>query len=95
MRVHYPKMKLLLQGFAVGPGLFVAPLRAADSRSNLLFLLAAYLGWGAVGFPGANIRPPVLGRLAREGVARTQHEVDPPCAPPRSAPLLFGVKGSF
>ena len=73
-------MKLLPQGFAVGLGLFVAPLRAADSRPTLLFLHRA------------KIRPPVLDRLAHEGVALTQPEVNPPCAPPRSAPLLFGVK---
>ena len=85
-------MKLLPQGFAVGLGLFVAPLRAADSRPTLLFLLADDLGRGDVGFPGAKIRPPVLDRLAHEGVALTQPEVNPPCAPPRSAPLLFGVK---
>ena len=74
-------MKLLLQGFAVAPGLFVAPLRAADSRPTLRFLLADDLGRSAVGFPSAKIRPPVLDRLAHESGELTRHEVNPPCSP--------------
>jgi arylsulfatase B len=52
-------------------GLAAAPLRAAASRPNIVFILADDLGWGDVGFHGAKIRTPVLDQLAREGVELT------------------------
>jgi arylsulfatase A-like enzyme len=82
-------MKVLLHWFAVGLGVFVTSQLSAESRPNILFILADDLGWGDVGFHGAKILTPVLDRLAREGVELTQHYVNPQCSPTRSA-LLSG-----
>lgn len=66
-----------------------APLRTATLRPNILFIFADDRGLGAVGFPGVKTRPPVLDRLADEGVELTQHAVNPPCSPraPRRSSL--------
>lgn len=69
-----------------------APVRRAalaTARPNIVLVLADDVGWGDVGWHGAEIRTPVLDRLAREGVELAQHYVNPQCTPTRSA-LLSG-----
>ena len=62
-----------------------APLRAADQKPNIVFILADDLGWADVAFHGGNAPTPHLDTLAREGLEFTQHYVAPVCSPTRSA----------
>src|SRR5689334_7994770 len=62
---------------------------AAETRPNIVFIIADDLGWADVGFHGGNAPTPVLDRLAREGSELTQHYVAPVCSPTRTG-LLTG-----
>jgi arylsulfatase A-like enzyme len=63
----------------------VAPLRGADEKPNIVFILADDLGWADVAFHGGNAPTPHLDKLARDGLELTQHYVAPVCSPTRSA----------
>jgi arylsulfatase A-like enzyme len=62
---------------------------AADTKPNIVFIIADDLGWADVASHGGNAPTPNLDRLAREGLELTQHYVAPVCSPTRSA-LLTG-----
>lgn len=70
--------------------LFCASL-CAESRPNIVFILADDLGYGEVGFNGQRIiRTPNVDRLAREGMILTRHYCGSPvCAPSRTV-LMTG-----
>lgn len=70
--------------------LFCASL-FAESRPNIVFILADDLGYGEVGFNGQSIiRTPNVDRLAREGMILTRHYCGSPvCAPSRTV-LMTG-----
>jgi len=77
-----------MQRFALLLCLLVAsslPLKAADAKPNIVFILADDLGWADVAFHGGNAPTPNLDKLAREGLELTQHYVAPVCSPTRSA----------
>ncbi len=78
---------LLLSIFTVG----VAPLLAADGRSNVVLILADDLGYGDIGCYGqTRIKTPNLDLMAREGTRFTQcYAGTTVCAPSRSA-LMTG-----
>ena len=63
----------------------------ADSRPNIVFILADDLGYGEVGYNGQKIiRTPNVDRLAREGMALTRHYCgNAVCAPSRTV-LMTG-----
>jgi len=65
---------------------------AAESRPNIIFILADDLGYGEVGFMGQKkILTPNLDRLAQEGLVLTRHYCGSPvCAPSRSV-LMTGL----
>ena len=70
--------------------LFCASL-CAESRPNIVFILADDLGYGEVGYNGQKIiRTPNVDRLAREGMILTRHYCGSPvCAPSRTV-LMTG-----
>jgi len=63
--------------------------RPVADRPNILLLVADDLGYNDVGYHGAQIRTPVIDRLAREGVRLEWHYVYPTCSPARAC-LLAG-----
>ena len=72
-------------------------LAAAESKPNILILLADDLGWNDVGYHGSEIRTPNIDRLAQDGV-RLEHAYScPVCSPTRSglmtgrAPIRLGL----
>src|SRR5436309_3540150 len=69
----------------------VAPVRAEQSRPNIVLILADDLGWGDVGFNGRREwRTPNLDRLARQGMRFTRwYAAATVCAPSRAA-LMTG-----
>lgn len=71
--------------------LSAAPLAtAADSRPNIVFMLADDLGRADCGFMGGTvIRTPHLDKLARAGAILDQFYVQPVCSPTRAA-LMTG-----
>lgn len=64
-------------------------------RPNVLFILADDLGWGDVGYHGAEIRTPNIDRLAETGVELDQHYVCPLCTPTRASLLTGRHPGRF
>ena len=65
---------------------------AAESRPNIIFILADDLGYGEVGFMGqTKILTPTVDRLAKEGLVLTRHYCgNAVCAPSRSV-LMTGL----
>lgn len=85
-------MKLMLNLLlaALSCGLVHASQPHADSRPNLLIILADDLGYGDVGFNGGKvIATPNLDRLAATGVKLTDFRACPMCSPTRAG-LLTG-----
>ena len=62
---------------------------AAETRPNIVFIMADDLGWADVAFHGGNAPTPHLDRLARDGLELAQHYVAPVCSPTRTG-LLTG-----
>lgn len=80
--------------------LALAPAAAqqADSRPNIVHILADDLGWADVGFHGSDIKTPTLDQLAQGGAKLEQFYVQPMCTPTRAAlmtgryPLRYGLQ---
>jgi arylsulfatase B len=71
-------------------GTAASPVRAADSRPNIVYIVADDLGWKDVGFNGAaDIKTPNLDKLAQTGARLEQFYAQPMCTPTRAA-LLTG-----
>jgi len=68
---------------------------AAESRPNILFIVADDLGWSDVGWHGGFGRTPHLDRLVREGIELDQHYVQPVCTPTRTALMSGRYPGRF
>jgi arylsulfatase A-like enzyme len=96
VRVHV----VALLGAVVGLLVAGASARAAESKPNILFILADDLGWKDVGFHGSDIKTPNLDLLAKGGVQLTQFYAQPMCTPTRAAlmtgryPLRYGLQTS-
>ncbi len=67
----------------------LADLQGAESRPDIVFIMADDLGWADVAFHGGNAPTPNLDRLAREGLELGQHYVAPVCSPTRTG-LMTG-----
>jgi arylsulfatase A-like enzyme len=77
----------------------VAPSHAADSRPNIVHIVADDLGWKDVGFNGCmDIKTPNLDALAAGGAKFTQFYVQPMCTPTRAClmtgryPFRYGLQ---
>lgn len=66
-----------------------ASVAVAQSRPNIVFMMADDLGWADVEFHGGNTPTPNLNRLLADGVELKQHYVAPVCSPTRAG-LLTG-----
>lgn len=75
-------------GFLLGSGIFQAA-SAAESRPNVVLILADDLGWADLGCYGSKFhQTPHLDRMASEGVRFTQaYAACPVCSPTRAAVL--------
>ena len=75
-----------------------SPAAAAETRPNILFIVADDLGWKDVGFHGSDIQTPALDRLAAGGAKLEQYYVQPMCTPTRAAlmtgryPFRYGLQ---
>ena len=72
---------------------------AADSKPNIVYIVADDLGWKDVGFNGAtDIKTPNLDKLAETGAKFTQFYAQPMCTPTRAAlmtgryPFRYGLQ---
>lgn len=79
--------------------LAVSPSFAADSKPNIIHIVADDLGWKDVGFNGAtDIKTPNIDKLAAEGAKFTQFYVQSMCTPTRAAlmtgryPFRYGLQ---
>lgn len=66
-----------------------SPKKQADSRPNILLIVADDLGYSDLGCFGGNIRTPNIDRLAFNGIRFSRFHTSPSCAPTR-AMLLSG-----
>ncbi|MEM7475705.1 MAG: arylsulfatase [Planctomycetota bacterium] len=72
-------------------------LARADSRPNIVILLADDLGWGDVGYHGSNIETPNIDKLASQGTRLENFHVAPLCSPTRAGlmtgrwPIRYGM----
>ncbi len=87
-------MSPMLSGLLVGTALVMPALtataQAADSRPNILLIVADDLGMADLGAFGGEIPTPNLDRLAAEGVRLTNFHASPVCSSSR-AMLLTGT----
>jgi len=71
---------------------------AADSKPNILYIVADDLGWKDVGFHGSDIKTPNLDTLAATGVKLEQFYAQPMCTPTRASlmtgryPFRYGLQ---
>ncbi len=72
---------------------------AAETKPNIIYMLADDLGWKDVGFNGCtDIKTPNIDKLCAEGVKLTQFYVQPMCTPTRAAlmtgryPFRYGLQ---
>jgi len=76
----------------------VIPAIAAESKPNIVFIVADDLGWKDVGFHGSDIKTPNIDSLAAGGARLEQYYVQPMCTPTRAAlmtgryPLRYGLQ---
>jgi arylsulfatase A-like enzyme len=76
----------------------VDPVHAAESKPNIIYILADDLGWKDVGFHGSDIKTPNIDKLAATGARLEQFYVQPMCTPTRAAlmtgryPLRYGLQ---
>jgi arylsulfatase A-like enzyme len=68
---------------------------AAESRPNILFIVADDLGWSDVGWHGGFGKTPNLDQLVRTGVELDRHYVQPVCTPTRTALMSGRYPGRF
>jgi arylsulfatase A-like enzyme len=79
-------------------GLASATLAAAETKPNIVFILADDLGWKDVGYRGSDIKTPNIDKLAESGARLEQFYVQPMCTPTRAAlmtgryPLRYGLQ---
>jgi arylsulfatase A-like enzyme len=70
----------------------------ADSKPNVVFILADDLGWKDVGFHGSDIKTPNLDKLAQTGARLEQFYSQQLCTPGRAAfltgryPMRYGLQ---
>lgn len=71
---------------------------AAESRPNIVLIVADDLGWKDVGFHDSDIKTPTLDKLAEGGVRLEQFYAQPMCTPTRAAlmtgryPFRYGLQ---
>lgn len=76
-------------------------LTLAESRPNILVIVADDLGWGGVGFHAKGMTTPHLDRLAKEGAELGRFYAHPVCSPTRAAlltgqnPRRLGIVGAL
>jgi arylsulfatase A-like enzyme len=88
--VERKPMRTTIFGLAVLIAVIVEPSVAeADSRPNIVLIMADDLGWSDVAFHGGNVATPHLDRLVMQSLELTQHYVAPVCTPTRAG-LLTG-----
>jgi len=62
---------------------------SAQSKPNIVFVVADDYGWNDIGYHGSEISTPNLDKLALDGVKLENYYVQPICTPSRSQ-LLSG-----
>src|SRR5262245_43340919 len=67
----------------------------AETRPNILFIVADDLGWSDVAWHGGFGKTPNLDQLARTGVELDRHYVQPVCTPTRTALMSGRYPGRF
>jgi len=72
-----------------------APASAANTRPNILLIVADDLGWADVGWHGGFSKTPNLDDLVRHGVELDRHYVQPVCTPTRTALMSGRYPGRF
>lgn len=89
----------LLSGPACSSRRGPTPLRQRpDSLPNIVLILADDLGWGDVGYHGAEVATPFIDGLARDGVELDRFYSCPICSPTRAGlltgryPIRFGLQ---
>src|SRR2546427_2756798 len=76
----------------------IEPLSAADTKPNIVYIVADDLGWKDVGFHGSDIKTPNIDDLARNGARLEQFYAQPMCTPTRAAlmtgryPFRYGLQ---
>jgi arylsulfatase A-like enzyme len=80
---------------ATGVPTFVS---AADSKPNIVYIVADDLGWKDVGYHGSDIKTPNIDKLAENGARLEQFYAQPMCTPTRAAlmtgryPFRYGLQ---
>jgi len=96
MRFH--QAAILVAALTLSAVVQEAGARAAETKPNILYIVADDLGWKDVGFHGSDIKTPTLDALAAKGAKLEQFYALPMCTPTRAAlitgryPLRYGLQ---
>ena len=77
---------------------FAGAARAAETRPNVVYIMADDLGWKDVGYHGSDIKTPNIDELAATGMRLEQFYAQPMCTPTRAAlmtgryPFRYGLQ---
>jgi len=89
--------RLILTAFG-SIALAVAAGAGAESKPNIVYIVADDLGWKDVGYHGSDIKTPNIDKLAQDGARLEQFYAQPMCTPTRAAlmtgryPFRYGLQ---
>jgi arylsulfatase A-like enzyme len=83
--MHSGKLARIFATSAIALASLWVPVKAADTKPNIVIILADDLGNADLGYRGSDIKTPNIDKLAKDGVRLEDFYGMPVCTPSRAA----------